>query len=95
MTPEGRNENYLRKRVKEERGQIRKLRWLGRRFAPDDFIWWPGPRAAFVEVKRPGGACTRGQLREHERLRADGWAVYVVDNFETIDAVIKKVKLGG
>ena len=61
--PEAKVENYLRKRVKEEHGQIRKLAWLGRRGAPDDFVWWPGPRFAFVECKAPGGVERRRAIR--------------------------------
>lgn len=90
--PEAKNENYLRKRVKAEKGQIRKLRWIGRRGAPDDFVWWPGPRSAFVEVKAPEGRLSALQTREIERLRADGFMVYVVFNFADIDAMIEEVK---
>lgn len=92
--PEAKNENFLRKRVKEERGQIRKLRWLGRRGAPDDLVWWPGPRMAFVEVKAPDGKLSTLQSREIERLRADGFKVYVVYSHEDIEAMIAEVKGG-
>jgi len=90
--PEAKNENYLRKRVKAEGGQIRKLRWIGRRGAPDDFVWWPGPRSAFIEVKAPEGRLSVLQNREIGRLREDGFKVYVVFNFGDIDKMIDEVK---
>lgn len=91
---EGSIENYLRRRVKEEGGQIRKVRWLCRRGAPDDLIWWPGPRVAFVECKAPGERVDprSPQGREITRLRDDGWTVYVVDNHEGVDAAISATK---
>lgn len=88
MTPEGKIENYLRNQVKKHHGQIRKVRWIGRRGAPDDIIWWPGPRFAFVEVKAPGQKPTKQQLREHDRMIRDGFKVFVVDSFESVDAII-------
>lgn len=92
--PEAKIENYLRKRVKAERGQIRKLSWLGRRGAPDDFVWWPGPRFAFVECKAPGGVLSTLQVREIGRLRDDGFKVYVAYSYEDVDAMIAEVKGG-
>ena len=91
---EGPIENYLRRRVKEERGQIRKVKWLCRSGAPDDLIWWSGPRAAFVECKAPGVPINPKdpQAREVDKLLRDGWAVYVVDSFEAVDEVIRQVK---
>lgn len=94
MTPEGRVENELKKRVKAAHGQTRKVRWLCRRGGPDRIIWWPGPRAAFVEVKRPGVDVDwrSPQGREIIRLRNDGWAVYIINEIEQIDAIIEEVK---
>ena len=92
--PEAKVENYLRKRVKAERGQIRKLAWLGRRGAPDDLVWWPGPRFAFVECKAPGGALSTLQEREISRLKEDGFKVYVVYSYEDVEAMIAEVKGG-
>lgn len=39
----------------------------------------------FVECKATGGKPTSGQQREHERLRALGFTVEVIDNIEEID----------
>lgn len=88
MTPEGRIESYLRRRVLAAGGRIRKVRWLDRRGAPDRLIWWKGPRMLFVECKASGMKPTVLQEREHERLRADGFRVEVIDSFEQVDALI-------
>jgi hypothetical protein len=89
-------EAELKRRVKAARGQTRKVRWLCRSGAPDRVIWWPGPRAAFVEIKRPGeGVDWRSpQGREISRLRADGWAVYVLNEVAQIDGIIDEVRNG-
>lgn len=94
--PEGRIEDYLKKRVQETGGAIRKVRWLCRRGGPDRLIWWPGPKAAFVEVKAPGEDVDwrSPQGREIRRLREDGWMVLVVNCKEQVDEAIKLVKLG-
>jgi hypothetical protein len=87
-------ETYLRKRVLETGGRIRKLKWIGQRGAPDRWIWWPeekkglGPVAAFVEVKAPGKKPTVQQHREHKRLREDGFGVEVVDSKESVDTML-------
>jgi hypothetical protein len=88
VTPEGKVEAYLKLRVKQTGGRHRKLRWLSRRGAPDQFIWWPGPDIYFVEVKRLGKDATVQQAREHKRLRADGFKVFVIDSKEAVDAFI-------
>ena len=95
MTPEGRIERYLRKAVKREGGIVRKLRWIGRRNAPDDLVDFGFPRVALVECKK-GEATdpTEAQAREHRLLRADGWPVYVVGSPEQIEAMIREVKYG-
>lgn len=94
-TPEGKVRNYLKKAVKKAGGEHRKLRWIGRRNAPDEFIFWDVgakgpvlPIHAFVECKAPGEIATPAQAREHERLRAGGFRVEVVDSEESIDRLI-------
>lgn len=94
MTPEGKIEAYLRRRVLETGGRIRKLSWIGRRGAPDRLIWWPGPLLAFVELKAPGKKPTPQQEREHERLRADGFTVLVVDSLKGAEEAVLAVRGG-
>lgn len=64
-----------------------------RRNVPDRIVIVPPagePRAQviFVECKAPSKRPTAGQLREHERLRALGCRVVVVDSFEAVNAFI-------
>ena len=89
MTPEGKVEAYLIARVKETGGRQRKLQWIGRRGAPDRMVWWPGPNLHFVEVKRAGGRLHPLQVVEGDRLRADGFRVWVVASREEVDAFIE------
>lgn len=90
MTPEGKVQAYLKRRVKQLGGHYRKVKWIGRRNCPDDLIWWTAP-GAWIECKAPGQKPTIGQMREHEKLRRDGWQVYVVDSQMSVDWVISRL----
>ena len=71
------------KRYAESKGWLtRKWTSPGHAFVPDQIFIIPGGKVIFVEMKRPGGKCTAGQLREHEKLRAMGCDVWVIDNVE-------------
>jgi hypothetical protein len=95
VTPEGRVESYLRKAVKAAGGKVRKIRWIGRRNAPDDLVSFGFPRVALVECKKDDATDpTLAQMREHRLLRNDGWPVYVVGSPESIERMIKEVKHG-
>ena len=96
-------EHYARRRVKEAGGVIRKVRWIGRRDAPDRLILLPGyfhrssngqqwvaPRQVWVEFKRPGEKPRGSQLREHTAMRKFGCDVCVIDSFEGVDALLAK-----
>ena len=91
---ESKLEAELKRRVAASGGKTRKVRWLCRTGAPDRLIWWPGPRSAFVEVKRPGEDVDwrSPQGREISTLRADGWAVYVLNDVSQIDGIIDEVR---
>lgn len=94
--PESKIENYLRRRVKEEQGSIRKVRWIGRRGAPDNLIWWTFPACALVECKAEGAEVDprSQQARELRRLRDANWPVFVVSSHAEVDAAIDVVKKG-
>lgn len=58
-------ERHLVQRVKDNGGEIRKVKWIGRRAAPDRYVMLPQvvdtrgrvacpPRCIWIEVKRPG-----------------------------------------
>lgn len=96
-------ERYLVDRVKALGGEVRKVKWIGRRGAPDRLVMlpartlaqgidcaWCNPkgRAIWVELKAPGKPAEPHQLREHARMGAMGQEVRVVDSFEGVDGVL-------
>lgn len=58
---------------------VRKLRWQGRRNAPDRFFA-KDARIVLIEFKRPGDDARATQKREIRDLKAAGVEVHVVDN---------------
>lgn len=73
-------EKHLIAEVKKAGGIAYKFLSPGRRAVPDRLILLPGGRAVFVECKSPGEKPRPEQLREHERLRALGFNVVVLDS---------------
>lgn len=70
----------LRKAVKAAGGEMRKVKWEGRRGAPDLLLLLPGTLGhLMVETKRPGMPLEDYQAREHDRLRAAGIVVLKID----------------
>ncbi|MEQ1519703.1 MAG: VRR-NUC domain-containing protein [Aestuariivirga sp.] len=67
-------------KVKAAGGEIRKVKWIGRKGAPDrvvmlnGMVWW-------VEFKAPGKRPTAQQASEHRRMRKMGMLVLVIDHF--------------
>jgi hypothetical protein len=91
-------ENYARRRVASIGGETRKVKWIGRRGAPDDLIMLPEmatlshvreARTTFVEFKAPGQKATAAQAREHCRMRAFGLRVVVINSLEGVDALFE------
>ena len=82
-------EDYLKKRAKEEWLFLRKVCWIGRRYAPDRLL-----NNIYIELKRPGEKPCPGQLREHERMRKAGNRVEVIDSKEGIDQLINEITKG-
>lgn len=94
-------EAYLVKQVKALGGEVRKVQWIGRKGAPDRLVMVPdvARSAIWVELKAPGLAAMfphtpheRQQHREHERMRAMGQRVVVVDSFAGVDEVLHAVR---
>ncbi len=104
MTPEGRIERHLVKRVRELGGEVRKVVWVGRRNAPDRLVMLPPrlvingvgvPLSIWVELKNPetikkfpADAHERAQAREHERIRAMGQRVEVIGTIEQVEELL-------
>lgn len=97
-------ENYLVAKVKEKGGEVRKVKWIGRNGAPDRLVMLPRGKAAiwndwnstvWVELKAEGLAALfphtpheRQQHREHERMRAMGQRVVVIDSYAGVDGLL-------
>lgn len=73
-------EAHLVKEVKKAGGIAYKFISPGRRSVPDRLVLLPGGKVIFVECKAPGEKPTAAQLREHEKIRALGFIVHVLDS---------------
>ena len=80
-------ETYLVERARDRGAEVRKVKWIGRNGAPDRLVMLKN-RTIWVELKAPGEKCKPHQAREHERMRAAGQRVEVVDSFERVDEVL-------
>lgn len=82
-------ERHLVRRVRERGGEVRKVRWIGRRGAPDRLVMLPHRDGTiWVELKATGKVPEPHQLREHERMRAMGQRVEVIDSIEKVDETL-------
>ena len=90
-------EDYLVKRVKAMGGEVRKVQWIGRIGAPDRLVMLPFKESLYsgrlkttiwVELKAPGAKPRPSQLREHERMRAMGQRVEVIDSLEGVEELL-------
>ena len=62
--------------------------WSG---MPDRLVLLPGGHGAFVEVKAPGEQPRPLQLAQHRLLRGLGFKVYVLNDAEQIQQILKEV----
>lgn len=83
-------ERYLVEQVEAHGGLVRKLKWIGRRGAPDRFIVLGG-KVILVEVKRPTEAPDLHQAREMKRLVDVGCECYWVKELAEVDVLIRKM----
>ena len=88
-------EDYLVRRVKAMGGEIRKVKWVGRRSAPDRLVLRPGAPSCWVEVKNPSTIKTfpadsreKAQAREHQRMRDMGQRVEVIGTLQQVDELL-------
>ncbi len=91
-------EAHLVKRVKELGCEVRKVQWIGRNGAPDRLVMLPGRdlydygyrsgRTIWVELKAPGEKAEPHQKREHNRMRALGQRVVVIDSIEGVEELL-------
>lgn len=73
-------ESNLVKKVKAAGGIAYKFTSPGRKAVPDRLVLLPGGRLVFVECKAPDEQPRADQVREHNRLRALGFKVVVLDS---------------
>ena len=81
-------EAELRERCKALGWMCIKLTSQYQRGLPDRLILMPGSRVCFAEIKTTGKKPTALQKVTHERLRALGYRVEVVDTTESLDNLI-------
>lgn len=93
-------EKYFCEQVKAIGGMAEKFKSPGRRSVPDRLVSMPATRACrgahviFVELKAPGRKPTSAQQRDHQRRRAMGFRVDVLDSGEAVDQwIIEACKL--
>lgn len=86
-------EQYAVKRVLHAGGEVRKVKWIGRRNAPDRVFMFEG-MAIWPEFKRPGKKATDAQAREHARMRRAGMFVVVLGTRAEVDEMMN-LAVGG
>lgn len=74
------------KRVQALGGMAEKFTSPARRSVPDRIVTLPGGRVVFVELKAPGKNPTENQKRDHEKRRALGCEVWIIDSMEGVHA---------
>lgn len=83
-------EDYLVERVRAMGGEVRKVKWIGRRGAPDRVVMLNG-KTVWVELKAPGEKAKPHQVREHERMQRMGQQVEVIDTLEGVDGLLEQI----
>lgn len=80
-------EARLVRRAREHGGRAEKFTSPGRKNVPDRIVLLPGGRMFFVEVKAPGEDASKAQQRDHAKRRKLGFATFVVDTYEAVEAL--------
>ncbi len=70
--------------------EMQKFTSPARRSVPDRMCLHDFGTIIFIEFKRPGEKATAAQKKEHRKLRARGFEVYVIDNVEDAKRVLDK-----
>lgn len=84
-------ENYLIRKTEMLGGLCLKFVSPGRRGVPDRIILIDG-KTFFVELKRPGGAPRKDQLKMKEKFEKQGVSVYVVDTKQKVDVLLATIQ---
>ena len=86
---EKRTERILNARVKAAGGVSIKLLSFHVKGLPDRAILLPGGICVFVEVKSPGKKPTKMQEYMHDKIRALGFRVEVIDREADINKIVR------
>lgn len=78
-------EKHLRISVERRGGTCEKFVSPGRRGVPDRQVSDRPGRIDFIETKAPDVEAKPHQKRDHDRRRARGFRVYVLDTIEKVD----------
>lgn len=81
-------EFYFNKRVKESGNWARKFTSPSTGGVPDVVACISG-HTLFVEFKAPGKGLRPMQVREHEKMKAAGCIVLVIDTLEAVDNLME------
>ncbi len=84
MAAEAKALKLLIELVRHEGGQVRRVQWIGRNFAPDVLVLMPGFTPQFVELKSAGGVLSVGQRFEIDKLEKLGCSVVVLKGVEEV-----------
>lgn len=84
-------ERYLVKRAKELGGDAEKFVSPAQRSVPDRIVTFPKGVIAFVEVKASGMKALPAQRRDHEKRRAKGFKVYVVNSIADVNSLLARL----
>ena len=82
-------ESFLTAFVEWLGGETRKVKWIGRRNAPDRYVMLPWG-CFWLELKRPGKEPTAPQRREHEVMRGYGERVEWANTKQRIGELCQK-----
>lgn len=85
-------ENKLRTATKQRGGIALKFVSPGLAGVPDRLIILPGPRYAFIEVKKPGATPRPLQKLRHQQLQNLGCKVYTLDNPNHITGILNEIQ---
>lgn len=82
-------EDYGTREFERAGGTHEKFKTPGKRFVPDRMCSLQRGVIFFIEYKKDGKEPNAGQLRDHARRRARGFAVYVVDSKWEVDHIVR------
>ena len=78
-------EQHLVRRVRQSDGEVFKIKFIGRRGAPDRLVMFADGELFWVELKAPGKKADPHQARLHALLHRMLQSVLVLDSIEAVD----------